>query len=78
MESFNGKLWNELLNMEIFDTLLAVQVLVERRQREQSTVGHVVHSTIDYGPGCSPAMAAGAVGLTQQVVLQTGGERPCG
>ena len=30
LESFNGKLRDELLNMEIFDTLLEVQVLTER------------------------------------------------
>lgn len=30
IESFNGKLRDELLNMEIFDTLLEARVLVER------------------------------------------------
>ena len=30
LESFNGKLRDELLNGEIFDTLLEAQVLVER------------------------------------------------
>jgi len=30
LESFNGKLRDELLNMEIFDTLLEVQVLTGR------------------------------------------------
>ena len=30
VESFNGKLRDEMLNMEVFDTLLEAQVLVER------------------------------------------------
>ena len=38
MESFNGKLRDELLNVEIFDTLLEAQVLVERWRRHYNTV----------------------------------------
>ena len=34
LESFNGKLRDELLNGESFDTLLEAQVLVERWRRE--------------------------------------------
>jgi transposase InsO family protein len=30
IESFNGKLRDELLNLEIFDTLLEAKVLIER------------------------------------------------
>ena len=32
IESFNGKLRDELLNAEIFDTLLEAKVLIERWQ----------------------------------------------
>ena len=38
VESFNGKLRDELLNLEIFDTLLEVQVLVERWRRHYNVV----------------------------------------
>jgi len=37
IESFNGKLRDELLNGEIFDTLLEAQVLIERWRREYNT-----------------------------------------
>ena len=33
IESFNGKLRDELLNREVFDKLLEAKVLVERRRR---------------------------------------------
>ncbi len=28
-ESFNGKLWDECLNMEVFDTLMQIQAIIE-------------------------------------------------
>ncbi len=34
MESFNGKLRDELLNVEVFDTLWEAKVLAERWRRE--------------------------------------------
>ena len=37
MESFNGKLRDELLDGEIFDTLFEAQVLVERWRRYYNT-----------------------------------------
>ena len=37
VESFNGKFRAELLNLEFFDTLLEVQVLVERWRHEYNT-----------------------------------------
>ena len=58
-ESFNGKLRNELLNMEILDTLLQRQVLMERWRRHYNTVRP--HSALNYRP---LALAAGALGLT--------------
>ena len=37
IESFNGKLRDELLNGEIFNTLVEAQVLIERWRREYNT-----------------------------------------
>jgi len=48
IESFNGKLRDELLNGEIFDTLLEAQVLIERWRREYNT--RRPHSGLDYRP----------------------------
>jgi len=53
MESFNGKFRAELLNREIFDTLLEAQVLVERWRHEYNTVRP--HSALGYRP---PALEA--------------------
>ena len=38
IESFNGKLRDEVLNVEIFDTLLETKVLIERWRREYNHV----------------------------------------
>ena len=77
LESFNGKLRDELLNAEIFDTLREAQVLVAQWRREYNTVRP--HSALDYSPSTPeavrpgppgsatphlPTMAVGAVGLT--------------
>ena len=77
LESFNGKLRDELLNMEVFDTLLEVQVLVERWRTYYNTVRP--HSALNYRPPAPeavqprppasatpqlPAMAVEALGLT--------------
>jgi transposase InsO family protein len=48
VESFNGKLRDELLNPEIFDTLLEARVLVERWRAAYNTVRP--HSALDYRP----------------------------
>jgi transposase InsO family protein len=47
-ESFNGKLRDELLNGEIFDTLYEAKVLIERWRREYNT--HRPHSSLGYRP----------------------------
>jgi putative transposase len=52
-ESFNGKLRDELLNGELFDTLHEAQVLVERWRRHYNEVRP--HSSLGYRP---PAPAA--------------------
>jgi putative transposase len=48
IESFNGKLRDELLNGEIFDTLLEAKVLIERWRREYNTIRP--HSSLGYPP----------------------------
>lgn len=47
-ESFNGKLRDELLNTEAFDTLKEAQVLIERWRKHYNTVRP--HSSIGYRP----------------------------
>ena len=47
-ESFNGKLRDELLNMEIFYTLKEAKVLIERWRRDYNTVRP--HSSLGYRP----------------------------
>ena len=46
IESFNGKLRDELVNREVFDTLLEAKVLVERWRRTYNTVRP--HSSLGY------------------------------
>jgi hypothetical protein len=48
IESFNGKLRDELLNGEIFTTLYEAQVLIERLRRHYNTVRP--HSSLGYRP----------------------------
>ena len=50
IESFNGKLRDELLNLEIFDILFEAKVLVERWRNEYNTIRP--HSALGY---CPPA-----------------------
>jgi putative transposase len=48
VESFNGKVRDELLNPELFDTLLEAKVLTERWRRSYNTVRP--HSALGYQP----------------------------
>ncbi len=48
IESFNGKLRDELLNVEIFDTLFEAKVLIDRWRREYNHVRP--HSSLGYRP----------------------------
>jgi len=48
IESFNAKLHDELLNREIFDTLLEAKVLTERWRQEYKTIR--THSSLGYRP----------------------------
>jgi putative transposase len=55
VESFNGKLRDELLNGEIFYTLREAKVLIERWRREYNTVRP--HSSLGYRPPAPEAVA---------------------
>jgi transposase InsO family protein len=48
VESFNGKLRDELLAREVFDTLLEAKVLIERWRKAYNTVRP--HSALGYRP----------------------------
>lgn len=55
IESFNGKLRDELLNRELFMTLCEAQVLVERWRQEYNRVRP--HSSLGYRPPAPEAIA---------------------
>ena len=54
IESFNGKLRDELLNLEIFDTLYEAKVLLDRYRREYNHVRP--HSSLGYTPPATEAL----------------------
>ena len=54
IESFNGKLRDELLDREIFDTLMEAKVLVERWRREYNHIRP--HSSLGYRPPAPEAI----------------------
>ena len=56
IESVNGRLRDELLNGEIFATLLEAKVLIERWRVESNTVRP--HSSLGYRPPAPEAHAA--------------------
>lgn len=56
VESFNGKLRDELLNGEIFDTLMEAKVLTERWRIEYNTIRP--HSALGYRPPAPEAIQA--------------------
>ena len=64
METFIGKLRDELLNGEIFDTLLEARVLTEHWRREYNMCRP--HSSLGYRPPAPEAFET--VNLTLQVV----------
>jgi transposase InsO family protein len=53
-ESFNGKLRDELLNREVFDTVLETKVLADRYRKHYNTVRP--HSSLGYRPPAPEAM----------------------
>jgi transposase InsO family protein len=54
IESFNGKLRDELLNGEIFTTLLEAKVLIENWRREYNHIRP--HSSLGYRPPAPQAI----------------------
>jgi transposase InsO family protein len=73
LESFNGKLRDELLNLELFDTLREAQVLVERWRRHYNQLRP--HSALGYRPpapaawpACSPGSATLRLGYRPQTI----------
>jgi len=60
IESFNGKLRDELLNGELFDTLWEAQVLLKRWRREYNTFRP--HSSLGYRPPAPEAILPLAAG----------------
>ena len=54
IESFNGKLRDELLNGELFYTLKEAQVLIERWRRNYNTIRP--HSSLGYKPPAPEAI----------------------
>jgi putative transposase len=60
IESFNGKLRDELLNGEIFTSLLEAKVLVEQWRRHYNTVRP--HSSLDYRPPAPEAIRLPPIG----------------
>ena len=55
VESFNGKLRDELLNGEIFYTLREAKVLIERWRRHYNTIRP--HGSLGYRPPAPETMA---------------------
>ena len=55
VESFNGKLRDELLDREIFYTLTEAQILIERWRRQYNTVRP--HRALGYRPPAPDAMS---------------------
>ncbi len=68
LESFNGKMRDELLNREIFDTLEEAQVLIERWRREYNQIRP--HSALGYRPPAPEAMQVAP--LARPLVGQAG------
>ncbi len=60
MESFNGKVRNELLNAELFDTLLEAKMLTERWRQTDNQVRP--HSALGYRPLAPEARPVGPPG----------------
>jgi putative transposase len=72
IESFNGKLRDELLNPELFDTLLEAQVLVERWRLYYNHLRP--HSALGYRPPAPAAWMAGDQRLSLSLFGPSDGE----
>ena len=63
VESFNGKLRDELLDREIFYTLTEAQILIERWRRQYNTVRP--HSALGYRPPAPEAIMPAVLGSVE-------------
>lgn len=71
VESFNGKLRDELLNREVFDTLLEAKVLIERWRQVYNTVRP--HSSLGYrAPAPEAAQPCSLASATPQQANRAG------
>lgn len=68
IESFNGKLSDELLDGEVFDTLLEAKVLIERYRVRYNTVRP--HSSLGYRPPAPEAIVPGPAGCGPVMALR--------
>jgi len=59
IESFNGKLRDELLNREVFTTLAEARVLIEQWRREYNELRP--HSALGYRPPAPEAILVAAL-----------------
>jgi len=77
VESFNGKLRDELINREVFTTLLEAKILIENWRRNYNEVRP--HSSLGYRPPAPEAIqpALTPAPLTQKVVSSLGAGQDC-
>lgn len=67
IESFNGKLRDELLNREVFDTLLEARVLIARWRQDYNRLRP--HSSLGYRPPAPQAIETAQQGTTSMTGL---------
>ena len=72
VESFNGKLRDELLNGEIFYTLREARVVIEQWREEYNRVRP--RSSLGYRPPVPEAIAAGPPSAPLRAALQRGAD----
>ena len=64
VESFNGKLRDELLNVEVFNTLAEARVLIEQWRVHYNTVRP--HSSLNYRPPAPEVLVTRAPGVVRR------------
>ena len=74
MESFNGKLRDELLNAEVLNTLLEARVLIEQWRVHYNRVRP--HSSLGYRPPAPEAIVSGVPILPPGQPGPTGSDQP--
>lgn len=70
IESFNGKLRDELLNREIFYTLEEARILIEKWRKEYNQVGP--HSSLGYRPPAPETVQTNLLGIPLLAAAYTG------